>query len=231
MDRLFEAPDLIDVMEEAVNYNSFLITELLAWSQDTETVLDFGAGSGRFSRALQEQRRRVHAVEPDPILQKRVQRHGIPCHVSLDAVGNMRFRGIYSINVLEHIEDDRGILAAIRQRLEPGGRLFLYVPAFPILYSANDERVGHVRRYRKQALLGALAATGFRVDAASYVDSIGFAAGLWYRLFGDRDGLLDARAVRLYDRAVFPTSRRLDAVLGGRLGKNLLVRATRQEFA
>ena len=231
MDRPFEAPDLIEVMEEAVNYNRFLIDELLAWSHGTERVLDFGAGNGRFSRALYEQHRAIHAVEPDPALRERIQSHGITSHASLEAVGDLRFDGIYSINVLEHIEDDRGILAAIYQRLEPGGQLFLYVPAFQILYSANDERVGHVRRYRKPALLEALGAAGFRVEAASYVDSIGFAAGLWYRLFGDREGLLDPRAVRLYDRAVFPLSRRLDSVLGGRIGKNLLVRATRPVLA
>lgn len=227
MDRPFEAPDLIEVMEEVVNYNRFLIDELLAWSRGTERVLDLGAGNGRFSRALYEHRSAIHAVESDPTLRERIQSNGITSHASLEAVGDVRFDGIYSINVLENIEDDRGILDAIYQLLEPGWRLFLYVPAFQILYSANEERVGHVRRYRNSAPLDALRGAGFRVEAASYVDSIRFAAGLWYRLFGDRDGLLDPRAVRLHDSAVFPLSRRLDAVLGGRVGKNLLVRATR----
>jgi len=231
VDRTFEAADLIEVMEEAVHYNRFLIDELVAWSHGAPRLLDFGAGNGRFSRALHEQHLSVRAIEPDPELRERIRSYGIPSHASLDALGELRFDGIYSINVLEHIQDDRAILSAMHEHLEPGGRLLLYVPAFQVLFSANDERVGHVRRYRRPDLIDSLRATGFRIEDASYVDSIGFVAALWYRWFGDREGRLDPRSVRLYDSVVFPVSRRFDAALRGSVGKNLLVRATRPALA
>lgn len=227
MERPFEAPDLIEVMEEAVNYNRFLMAQVLAWCGAGRSVLDFGAGNGRLATALHDRGLNVFAVEPDPALCERIRSRGIPACPNLDALGTASFDAIYTLNVLEHIEDDRAILTALHRRLRPGGRLFLYVPAFPALFSANDVRVGHRRRYRKQALVALTGETGFRVVRARYVDSIGFLAGLLYRYFGDANGDLRPRAVRLYDRVVFPISRVLDHALDGIAGKNLLIHAVR----
>jgi hypothetical protein len=88
--------------------------------------------------------------------------------------------------------------------------------------------VGHVRRYRLRDLSQRIKDAGFAVERARYVDSIGFFAGLAYRFFGDADGDLDVRAVRLYDRVVFPISRVLDSLFGRILGKNLLVLAVKR---
>jgi SAM-dependent methyltransferase len=225
--RAYEAPDLLEVMEEAVRYNRFLVRLLVAWSEGTRRVLDFGAGNGHFVRALRAAGRCVHAVEPDAALRAGIERDGIPAHAGLDALGGQRFDAIYSLNVLEHIPDDRAALAALHERLEPGGRLLLYVPAFPILFSANDRRVGHVRRYRRGPLVAALREAGFEVERSAYVDVLGFPAALLYRAFGDPEGGLDPRTVRLYDTLVFPLSRVLDRALDRVLGKNLLVVASR----
>ena len=229
-DRAFEAPDLIEVMEEAVRYNRFLIESLVAWGAGAHHLLDFGAGNGRFCVALQERGHAMHAVEPDLRLRERISQRGVDARESLAAFEpDVRFDGVYTINVLEHIEDDAGLLHAFRQRLRPGGRLFVYVPAFPLLFSANDRRVGHLRRYRRDGLSAAVRAAGFELERADYVDSLGFLAGLLYRFFGNRDGGLDVGAVRLYDGAVFPLSRLLDRGLSRWLGKNLLVTARRPD--
>ena len=132
---------------------------------------------------------------------------------------------VYSLNVLEHIDDDAGALQAIRARLAPGGQLFLYVPAFMVLYTALDRRVGHFRRYRRSGLRRLLANTGFVVDEARYADSLGFGITLAYKAIGRSDGRIDPRALRIYDGVVFPVSKRLDPMLGRVAGKNLLVRA------
>lgn len=225
--RAFEAPDLIEVMEEAVAYNRFLVDALSRWAEGAERLLDFGAGNGRFAAAMREAGHDVCAVEPDAALREAIAARGIVARESLQAFGDARFDGIYSLNVLEHVEDDRGLLRAFFGRLVPGGRLFSYVPAFPVLFSANDVRVGHLRRYRRRDLVKAVRAAGFSVERARYVDCLGFPAGLWYRYFGNADGGLDPGAVKLYDRVVFPISRALDAIIGGTVGKNLLVTAVR----
>ena len=180
-ERTFEAPDLIEVMEEAVNYNRFLIEELLAWSRGLAGVLDFGAGNGRFAAALHEEGVDVHAIEPDSGLRDKIEAKGVPTYESLDRVEDRHFQGVYSINVLEHLEDDAEFLRGFHRCLQPGGRLFIYVPAFPVLFYANDERVGHVRRYTRSVLVNRIRTAGFDVEHAGYVDCLGFFAGLGYR--------------------------------------------------
>jgi SAM-dependent methyltransferase len=213
-------------MEEAVRYNRFLLSELVYWAADRRRVLDFGAGNGRFAFALRERGVEVAAVEPDPLLAGSIRARGVPAFADLEELGQRSVDGIYSINVLEHLDDDRAVLAGFRRRLASGGGLFVYVPAFPILFSANDARVGHLRRYRRRELVARVCEAGFAVESVRYVDSLGFAAGLGYRFFGRRDGGLDPAKVRLYDAAVFPLSRRLDRLFERFVGKNLLLRAT-----
>ncbi len=209
-----------------MNYNRFLISELARFAAGRRRVLDFGAGNGRFAVALRERGLDVTAVEPDPLLRESIRARGVPAVTGLEDLGEHRFEGIYSVNVLEHLPDDGAVLAAFRARLAPAGRVLLYVPAFPVLFSANDARVGHLRRYRRRELVARVREAGLAVESARYVDSIGFAAGLGYRFFGRRDGGLDPRKVRLYDAAVFPCSRLLDRACGGLVGKNLLVLAS-----
>lgn len=227
-DRDFEARDLIEVMDEAVRYNRFLVDSIASWAEGAPRLLDFGAGNGRFARALAERGHPVCAVEPDPALRRAIEASGIDAREALSSFdAEPPFDGIFSVNVLEHVEDDLGLLRAFFQRLAPGGRLYAYVPAFQVLYSANDARVGHVRRYGRRALLEVARGAGFVDARARFVDSIGFLAGLWYRAFGDPDGGLDVGAVRVYDRFVFPLSRVLDRVASGAVGKNLLLTARR----
>lgn len=51
------------------------------------------------------------------------------------------------MDVLEHVEDDRGLLASLVDVLQPGGIVLITVPADMRLWSEQDERIGHYRRY------------------------------------------------------------------------------------
>ena len=59
-----------------------------------------------------------------------------------------------------------------------GGTRAVESHCIPCRAFIRTARVGHRRRYRKSTLLPVLRAAGFAVERASYVDSIGFAAGL-----------------------------------------------------
>ncbi len=225
--RDFEARDLIEVMDEAHNYNDFLVERVSTWSASYRRILDFGAGNGRFAGAMHEAGKDVVALEPDPALRADIGARGVGVATSLaELAGAPRFDGVYSINVLEHIEHDDRMLQQLRSLIRPGGGLFLYVPAFPILYSANDRRVGHFRRYRWASLVSLVRAAGFELRRAEYVDFIGFFAALAYRMIGSDDGDLNVDAVRVYDRIVFPVSCAIDRVTSRIAGKNLLIEAT-----
>lgn len=65
--------------------------------------------------------------------------------------------------MLEHIDDDKGLLAHLGQKIiKKGGLLMITVPAHGLLYSAFDKSVGHVRRYNKKALASLLETSGFK---------------------------------------------------------------------
>jgi SAM-dependent methyltransferase len=214
----------LEVMAQAERYNRFLLGLVLPLARRAKRVLDFGAGSGTFARPLSAQGVDVIAVEPDAQL-----RAGLPGHAYADIaqIPDGAVDLAYSFNVLEHIEDDAAALAQLRRVLKPGGRLLLYVPAFMVLYTEMDRRIGHLRRYRKQPLKRLAERCGFTVEDVRYADSLGYLAALAFRVAGPRDGALSARAVKLYDRCVFPLSRLLDRGLDPLIGKNLILRATK----
>ena len=217
----------LDVMVVAGNYNRWLIDLAAANFDHGAKLLDFGAGTGTLTRLFRARGFDVRACEPDAAMARELVRAGVPTEQSLDAVADGAFAGVVSFNVLEHIEDDAAALRALRAKLQPGGRLFLYVPAFPILYSSMDRQVGHFRRYRRGPLTKLLERCGFRVTRSRYADSLGFPAALAYRLIGPKDGMLTPASVARYDRLAFPLSRALDTLIGGSIGKNVLAVATR----
>jgi SAM-dependent methyltransferase len=219
----------LEVMEEAVRYNDFLAGLVAALARPGEKLLDFGAGNGRFSARLAAQGFDVVCVEPDRHLRKELEKKALRVVADLAEVPSASVHAVYSFNVLEHIEDDAAALAGLHRVLKPDGRLLLYVPAFMVLYSAMDRRVGHIRRYRKQPLARLVRGAGFSVEQVGYADSLGFAASIWLKLFGNPSGDLSPGMVRFYDRRLFPLSRALDRWLAPFAGKNLVLRATRTD--
>jgi SAM-dependent methyltransferase len=74
---------------------------------------------------------------------------------ALDLVG--------AFDVLEHIADDRLVLAEIFRMLKPGGVLIATVPQHPWLWSASDEVAHHERRYKIGELANKARNVGFRI--------------------------------------------------------------------
>lgn len=77
------------------------------------------------------------------------------------------FRGEFGVvgafDVLEHIEDDRAVLAELRAAVIPGGGVLLTVPQHPALWSEYDARAGHVRRYRARELGSKVVEAGLEI--------------------------------------------------------------------
>jgi SAM-dependent methyltransferase len=76
---------------------------------------------------------------------------------------------VVALDVLEHLDDDRGALAEIRRVLRPGGLLLATVPAYAFLWSSHDEALGHRRRYARGELRRRIAEAGFEIRLCSYV--------------------------------------------------------------
>lgn len=219
----------LEAMREAVNYNAFLVAQISKRLEGCRRILDFGAGNGHFAFALRDRGFDLCCVEPEPALRMAMVRSGLPCVAELSAMLPGSVDGAYSLNVLEHIDDDQAALEMLFDCLSPGGRLYVYVPAFQILYSAMDRRVGHLRRYRLGQLRERCRGAGFEVEAGAYADSLGFVASIVLRLLGPKDGALDPRSVRIFDRYVFPLSRILDGICRPYFGKNVWLQLRRPQ--
>jgi SAM-dependent methyltransferase len=224
----YTGTDNLELMASlARNYNAFLTSRVEKHCRGLKDVVDFGAGTGTFALSLRDRDYRVRCVEPDDELRRQLQAQGLECFPSLEVLPRESATFIFSLNVLEHIEDDSAALGQVYRSLKPGGFLYLYVPAFNVLFSSMDVKVGHFRRYTKSTLIPPLRRLGFKIRQARYVDSLGFAASLCYKWFGNDRGDLNTTALRLYDRYAFPVSRILDLFVGDFLGKNLEVVAVR----
>jgi hypothetical protein len=70
-------------------------------------------------------------------------------------------------DVLEHIEDDEGVLGQIYDSLVYGGGVLITVPQHRWLWSTVDEAACHVRRYTARELENKVKAAGFEILRSS----------------------------------------------------------------
>ncbi len=71
------------------------------------------------------------------------------------------FDVIGAFDVLEHIEQDEQVLAAMWRALRPGGGIAITVPQHPWLWSSADTHACHVRRYKMNELRDKVLRAGF----------------------------------------------------------------------
>ena len=74
---------------------------------------------------------------------------------------------ILALDVLEHIGDDKKALEEINRSLKPGGHVIVTVPQHPWLWSVQDEKAFHQRRYTRKRLVGMMNDTGFEIRHAT----------------------------------------------------------------
>jgi len=212
-------------------YNHSIVQKLSEKFSKGKTVLEFGAGLGTLAVIWRD----AHCFSPvcieiDPKLQELLKKRGFESYPELEKIKE-RFDFIYSSNVLEHIENDSKALRALNEKLNVGGMLALYLPAFPSLYSKFDMAIGHYRRYSKKDIIQKLIKENFVIEKFEYVDCLGFFAWLTTKHTKNIEKHKDqSRELMLYDQYIFPLSRFLDKLgLKFIFGKNIIVFARRIE--
>ncbi|MBD0330093.1 MAG: class I SAM-dependent methyltransferase [Thermoleophilia bacterium] len=136
------------------------VERLLRDLRGVESVLEIGAGQGALGARL-ARRYRYLGVEPD------AEAFAVARRRLGDAVRNCgyddvegEFDLVCAFEVLEHLQDESGSLAAWRTLVRPGGWLLVSVPGGRTRLGPSDEHAGHVRRYTRNSLAGALEAAG-----------------------------------------------------------------------
>jgi predicted TPR repeat methyltransferase len=193
----------------------------------SKPIIDFGAGLGTISGLLRDRTtRQISCVEIDDNLASVLRTRNFSVFSDLSKAEATNF--IFSINVMEHIKDDVGIIEEIYSHLNDGGLFAVYVPAFMQLFTNLDTSVGHYRRYSKKELVEKLEQSGFVVTDVRYVDCLGGISTLLLRLLGSRFQMwsLSPRRLAFFDKRVFPLSVLMDKLFSERFfGKNLFVLA------
>ena len=214
----------LKLFEKARNWKAYSQTQICDYVRGD--VLEVGAGIGANTMSLAElDFRRWTCLEPDAALAAQVRlppggRHEAAAGTIGDLPAAAKFDTILYLDVLEHIEDDRGEMSRAAARLNPGGCVIVLAPAHPFLFTAFDAAIGHFRRYTRASLREAAPAT-LSEEKLVYLDAAGMLASAANRLLL-RSAMPTEQQILTWDRLLVPVSRRIDGLLAGRVGKSVL---------
>jgi len=146
-----------------------VISRIIASFPATYRVLEVGCGAGNTTCMLQR------LCGPAPVIGmdlfadglRYARARGVACLVQADVSRppfSVPFELVAMFDVLEHVQDDVGVLRRLRSLLREGGCLVLTVPAHSSLWSYFDTAACHCRRYECVDLNEKLRATGYEVD-------------------------------------------------------------------
>jgi SAM-dependent methyltransferase len=228
----------LEAMDFAVKYHRWILDLMKPFLG--KHVVEVGAGTGSFSELILSTRpSSLTMVEPSDMFHalaanQRLRRsgadlgqyHDVFSNAARDIAARINPDSIIYVNVLEHIENDSEELRTVWETLRPGGHVFIFVPALPILFSKFDQHIGHFRRYRKSELRSKLEHAGFHVRDLRWFDLPGILPWLLkYRLSGSLT--MESSAVQLYDRIAVPIIRPFETLIRPPVGKNLFAVAQR----
>jgi SAM-dependent methyltransferase len=225
-----ELAETLDNLDGADNYAAWIFEQVEPHLGNV--VLEVGAGHGTFTEILSARGARVVATDVSQrcaeVLRERFagDERVTVVHGGAEAAARLPpFDSAVLINVLEHIPDDDGALRDLAATLKPGGRLILWVPAFQLLYSDFDRKIGHYRRYRKGELRAQLTRVGYDVTEIRYLNSVGALAWLVVaRLM--RRAPTGGASVKIYDSYFVPVLKRLEGRRGVPFGQSVFAVAT-----
>mgnify|MGYP003381281840 CR=1 FL=1 len=146
-------------------------------------ILDVGAGSDFFSRYLLTHTTASEAwcVDTSYDTDSEAAAAGKPLHYrrSLEtAAADV----VLLMDVLEHIDDDVGLLADYVGRVPKGARFLISVPAFQSLWSGHDVFLQHKRRYTLPALEDVIRRAGLQPQQSAYYFGLVFPIAVAARL-------------------------------------------------
>lgn len=131
-------------------------------------IFDIGGGNGVVSAALHKAGFSTITIEPSPAGAANAILRGVP-HVVCGSLPSKAFHentagAIGLFDVIEHLPDDVTFLRALRPYVRRNGRLYITVPAYQWLWSMNDVRSGHYRRYTLTRLSEILRDSGYDTE-------------------------------------------------------------------
>ena len=153
-------------------HRSKFLLEVMRRFPPPTPLYDVGGGNGIVASALKTAGIRSIVVEPGQAGARRAKERGLDALcTTLEGAGlpPASVPSIGMFDVLEHIEAPNAFLQHARTLLKPGGRIYVAVPAYDALWSAEDVYAHHFRRYTRRSLRAALQIAGFDVEFTTYM--------------------------------------------------------------
>lgn len=137
--------------------------------RDYQHVLDVGAGSGLFAKHLLQEgiARRATCVDIGYDREWSQTVSGRSLEYVRSHMGGYEDLLLF-MDVLEHVDDDVGLLRQYVDQAPVGAHIFISVPAFAFLWSGHDEFLEHRRRYSIPHLRKVVEKSGLEVMRCSY---------------------------------------------------------------
>ena len=146
-------------------------------------LLDIGAGSGFFSRHLLATGDAESAlcVDIGYAHERDDNVAGKPVLYRRDC-GRTDCDLVLMMDVLEHVDDDRGLMRHYAEKVPSGAHFLVTVPAFRFLWSGHDVFLEHKRRYRLGEIETALGDAGLEIVHGAYYFGLVFPLAAAVRL-------------------------------------------------
>lgn len=166
------------------NRNKLIIWLLQKYFKELKSFMEIGCGTGYVLSGIKKAFPQIDIVGSELFeegLKFARMRNPEVNFVQLDAL-NLKLdkpkEVIGAFDVLEHIEDDEAVLRNIYNSISTsegrGGGALITVPQHMFLWSDNDEKACHVRRYSKKELITKMENAGFQVVYCSSFVSLLF---------------------------------------------------------
>ena len=175
----------------ASNYNRWIFESIEPYLG--RNALEIGCGTGTFSALIAGAVEHLTAIDiSQEFIEIARRRHAKVPNITIlktdatEELPDQKFDSIVMLDVLEHIADDAGILTSLTNKLAPGGRIILKVPAIPRLFNSLDAAVGHCRRYNQKTLTLAAHSAGCTVRYCRSFNIAGI-PGWWWNGVRQRD--------------------------------------------
>ena len=131
-----------------------------------------------------------------------------------------KFKTVFALNVIEHIEDDILAIQNASKLLCAGGKLIILVPAHPLLYNKIDRNLFHFKRYGFGDLGKLMKSSPLKLESVKGFNSLGIAAWIYGGLFS-RKGVIAGGDMKFYNRLV-PIAKWIDKIIFFKLGLSLI---------
>lgn len=158
---------------------------LRRFAPDIQRLVDVGSGSGFLASELVNFDSGQRALCIDPNYPRESVEHDgalrfVQHATQADLVDSDTF---LFIDVLEHVDDDLGLLQQYLASARRGSTVVITVPAFQSMWSAHDVYLEHLRRYRMSGLVAVVERAGLTIVHRRYLFASIFPAAWVVRWF------------------------------------------------